>query len=90
MVVVACQSLVYRCSVIQRELRLDRDLFYSHPLPGMAGNHPNYYLLGFSAALAPKFPPMGCDPVLRPRVATSSPREGRQQVHKVNDEAQGS
>ena len=29
----------------------------SRPLPGMAGNHPNNYLLGFSAALAPKFPP---------------------------------
>ena len=26
-------------------------------LPDIAGNHPNYYLLGFSAALAPKFPP---------------------------------
>ena len=36
-------------------LRLARKL--SHPLQGNAGNLPTIYLLGFSAALAPKFPP---------------------------------
>ena len=31
--------------------------YSSHPSGRSASNHPNYYLLGFSAALAPKFHP---------------------------------
>ena len=32
-------------------------LLLSHPLAARPGNHPKYILLGFSAALAPKFHP---------------------------------
>ena len=35
-----------------------RELLLFSPTPAaLAGNHPKYFLLGFSAALAPKFPP---------------------------------
>ena len=33
-------------------------LLLSHPLAARPGNHPKYILLGFSAALAPKFHPI--------------------------------
>ena len=32
----------------------------SHPVAAWPANHPNYFLLGFIAALAPKFHPAGC------------------------------
>ena len=34
----------------------------SHPVAAWPANHPNYFLLGFIAALAPKFHPAGCFP----------------------------
>ena len=37
-------------------------LFYSHPCSACWQNHPTYILLGFSAALAPKFPPTRARP----------------------------
>jgi len=36
----------------------------SHPVAAWPANHPNYFLLGFIAALAPKFHPAGCFPTV--------------------------
>jgi hypothetical protein len=36
----------------------------SHPVAARPANHPNYFLLGFIAALAPKFHPAGCFPTV--------------------------
>ncbi len=38
--------------------------YISHPVAAWPANHPNYFLLGFSAALAPKFHPAGCFPTV--------------------------
>ena len=47
------------CAVRRRVGYPSFDFFFSfsHPRPDMAGVHPNHLLLGFSAALAPKFHP---------------------------------
>ena len=36
----------------------------SHPVAAWPANHPNYFLLGFIAALAPKFHPAACFPTV--------------------------
>ena len=36
----------------------------SHAVAAWPANHPNYFLLGFIAALAPKFHPAGCFPTV--------------------------